>query len=68
MSHFDRLTSEHPIEDFSSGSDALDTWLRGATTGRAFCEHSGFRPVPEGQGRLVMKASTAAASLDIERP
>lgn len=167
MSHFDRLTLEHPIEDFSSGSDDLDTWLRDAAvtadragtarvyvwvddagevigyfaiaphtvrradvpssvgrgapdvipgfllarlalseglhgTGRGgellanavittltairvgggrlivvdaiddrahgFYEHFGFRPVPEGQGRLVMRASTAAASLDIEWP
>lgn len=40
--------------------DAIDERARG------FYEHHGFRPVPGGQGRLVMKASTAAASLHIE--
>lgn len=33
-----------------------------------FYEHFGFSSVPENPNRLVMKASTAAASLDIEWP
>lgn len=32
----------------------------------AFYEHFGFRPTPSRPGRLVMKASTAAASLGID--
>jgi GNAT superfamily N-acetyltransferase len=35
---------------------------------RAFYEHFGFRPVAGDQNRLVMKASTAAASLSLEWP
>lgn len=34
----------------------------------AFYEHHGFRPTPTGPFRLVMKASTAAASVGIDWP
>lgn len=37
--------------------DAIDQRAHG------FYEHFGFRPVPDDDGRLVMKASTAAASI-----
>ena len=42
--------------------DAIDDRARG------FYEHFGFRPVPANPDRLIMKASTAAASLSIEWP
>ena len=42
--------------------DAIDDRARG------FYEHFGFRAIPANPDRLVMKASTAAASLSIEWP
>jgi GNAT superfamily N-acetyltransferase len=42
--------------------DAIDDRARG------FYEHFGFRPLPGNSNRLVMKASTAAASLSIDWP
>ena len=42
--------------------DAIDDRARG------FYEHFGFRAVPADPNRLVMKASTAAASLSREWP
>lgn len=42
--------------------DAIDLRAHG------FYEHFGFRPLPEGDARLVMKASTAAASVGVAWP
>lgn len=42
--------------------DAIDHRAHG------FYEHFGFKPLPEDDGRLVMKASTAAASVGAEWP
>lgn len=42
--------------------DAIDHRAHG------FYEHFGFRPLPEDDGRLVMKASTAAASVGVAWP
>lgn len=33
-----------------------------------FYKHFGFKPIPETDGRLVMKASTAAASVGVAWP
>lgn len=35
---------------------------------RSFYEHFGFKPIPDTAGRLVMKASTAAASVGVDWP
>lgn len=35
---------------------------------RNFYEHFGFKPIPDSAGRLVMKASTAAASVGVDWP
>ena len=34
----------------------------------SFYEHFGFKPIPDTAGRLVMKASTAAASVGVDWP
>jgi hypothetical protein len=42
--------------------DAIDAQAR------SFYEHFGFRSIPANSNRLVMKASTAGASLSLEWP
>jgi len=79
---FERLAAGHAVDGFVSGQDELDEWVRQAAwtadragtaravddRARSFYEHFNFRPIPDNPHRLVMKASTAAASLSLDWP